>query len=135
MNKRLRPSMLASAATLLLAIQTAGTDPATQAASSQPAAPRLICEQPVFKLQRVWSGDKVEHKFTIRNTGSADLQIINVEAACGCFVAEDYPKTIAPGQKGDISVSLQTARGAKEVHKEMQVETNDSQHPKTLLTI
>jgi Protein of unknown function (DUF1573) len=105
-------------------------------ATSQPArGPVYQVDQPVYKLQNVWAGDKVRHVFTIRNAGTAPLEITNIEAACGCFVAEGYPRTLPPGQNGEIAVSLQTARGSTEVHKEMQVETNDPGHPHGQLVI
>lgn len=116
----------------------ADVPPASAPASrpaSQPAPPRMVCDQPTHKLKDVWSGQKVEHAFVIRNSGGSPLQITNIEAACGCFVANDYPRSLAPGAQGEIKVSLQTVMGSREVHKEMQVTTNDPARPKVMLVI
>ena len=49
-------------------------------------------------------GDKIEHKFSFKNTGKADLVIKNVTASCGC-TQPSYPFVpIAPGEEGFIGV-------------------------------
>lgn len=110
-----------------------GTSP-TSVPASQPAA-RYRCDAPRYVLTNVWSGDKVDHAFVIHNDGTAALAITRLEAACGCFVAEDYPRQIPPGGEGVIQVSLRTARAAKEVRKTMEVHTNDPDHPRNTLII
>src|SRR5437868_5859542 len=98
-----------SALFLLIPSFASGEISTSAPAASQPArGPIFQCDEPILKLEKVWAGDKVQHVFSIRNGGTEPLQITRIEAACGCFVAEDYPRTLAPGQSGGITVSLQT---------------------------
>ena len=53
-------------------------------------------------------GDKIVHDFVIKNEGDADLEITNVQPACGCTVAE-FDKTISPGQTGKVHAVVDTA--------------------------
>lgn len=54
----------------------------------------------------VKKGSRNETEFEVKNTGNADLVIINASASCGCTVP-DYPKTpIKPGQSAPIKVAF-----------------------------
>ncbi len=51
-------------------------------------------------------GSKGETEFTITNTGTSDLVIVDAHASCGCTVPE-YPKTpIKPGASEKIKVAF-----------------------------
>ena len=47
-----------------------------------------------------WVGPPLKHSFKITNGGDAPLEITRVKPACGCTIAGDYPKTLAPGATG-----------------------------------
>ena len=52
-------------------------------------------------------GEIVETVFTITNTGSSDLVILNARGSCGCTVPA-YPKDqpIAPGDSAEVTVKF-----------------------------
>ena len=76
------------------------------------AAPRPASRRPSSPSRSRTSarakGDKIIHDFVIKNDGDADLQITNVQPACGCTVAS-FDKVIKPG------ADRQGARGGRHV--------------------
>ena len=52
-------------------------------------------------------GDKVEHTFKFKNTGSTPLLITNVTVTCGCTVPKGWARDpIAPGQSGELIIAF-----------------------------
>jgi hypothetical protein len=109
--------------------------PASSPASAPAGTPKYRCDRPAYELSNVWAGDKVQHTFIIRNDGDAPLTISKVEVSCGCMVADDYSRSIAPGAEGKVPVTLSTALGAKQVHKELYVNCNDPRSPRNTLVL
>lgn len=67
-----------------------------------------------FKEKSVDFGDivqgaKVEHVFTLTNTGTVPLVISNVAATCGCTVPSWPKEPVAPGKSAEIKVSFNSA--------------------------
>ncbi len=67
-----------------------------------------------FKEKSVDFGDivqgaKVEHTFSLTNTGNAPLVISNVAATCGCTVPSWPKEPVAPGKTAEIKVSFNSA--------------------------
>lgn len=70
------------------------------------APTKISFDNKVHEYGMIMQGDKVTHKFTFTNTGSADLVISDVSASCGC-TKPSYPFIpIAPGEKGYIGVNF-----------------------------
>ena len=67
------------------------------------AGPRLVVEEPVYDYGTIPQGDKVDHIFHLTNSGDAVLEIHKVKTTCGCTVARDYPREIAPGASADLT--------------------------------
>lgn len=62
-----------------------------------------------FNFDTIKQGDKVEHTFTLKNTGENNLFIANAFGSCGCTVPE-YPKEpIAPGKTAEVKVTFNSA--------------------------
>lgn len=58
--------------------QSPGTPPAAQAATTQPAVqPAIVADAAEHDFGHVRTGDKVEHRFKITNSGSAELRVRN----------------------------------------------------------
>lgn len=98
------------------------------------AAPRLTVVEPVKDFGIVPKGEKLSFSFLIKNTGTADLQILAARPACGCTVA-DFDKVIKPGQTGKVTANLDTAAFAGPIAKPVTIETNDPSNPTAQLTI
>jgi hypothetical protein len=62
------------------ASDTPGIEPVKRSQNVEPAtqseaAPKILSVDPVFNFGEVKQGEKVEHVFQVRNTGTADLVI------------------------------------------------------------
>lgn len=71
--------------------------------------PVISFEESSKDFGEITQGDKVEHVFKFENTGKSPLIISNVAATCGCTVPSWPKDPIAPGGKGEIKVSFNSA--------------------------
>jgi hypothetical protein len=101
---------------------------------SEDKAPRLTIVEPVKDYGTVPKGDKLDWSFEIRNTGTADLQVIAAKPSCGCTVA-DFDKVIKPGATGKVTAHVDTTAFAGPISKGITLETNDPSTPTSQLTI
>lgn len=97
-------------------------------------APRLTVVEPVKDFGTVAKGDKLSWDFLIKNTGTADLEIIAARPACGCTVAS-FDKIIKPGQTGKVSANVDTSTFNGPIGKAVTLETNDPATPTAQVTI
>ena len=79
-------------------------------------------------------GDKLDWSFEVKNTGTADLQVIAAKPGCGCTVA-DFDKVIKPGATGKVTAHVDTTAFAGPIAKGITLETNDPSTPTSQLTI
>ncbi|MBO0859677.1 MAG: DUF1573 domain-containing protein [Chloracidobacterium sp.] len=79
-----------------------------QSGKTKPGAPKIALEEREFNFGQVKEGERLSHMFKIKNEGSADLVIQSVAPACGC-AASDFPKKLAPGEEGKITLAVKTA--------------------------
>ena len=98
------------------------------------AAPRLTMVDPMKDVGPVPKGTELKWDFSIKNTGNADLQIINVQPACGCTVAE-FDKVIKPGAIGKVHAVVETAQFSGPISKTITVVSNDPTTPNSMLTM
>lgn len=104
------------------------------AVAQETKAPRLTLVEPIKDFGTVPKGEKLDWSFEIKNTGSADLEILAAKPACGCTVA-DFDKVIKPGQTGKITAHLDTTSFAGPISKPVTLETNDPNTPTAQVTI
>ena len=108
---------------------------AQEKAAAEPAkGPRLTLVEPVKDFGTVPKGQKLDWTFEVKNTGTADLEILAAKPACGCTVA-DFDKVIKPGQTGKVTAHVDTATFAGPIAKPVTLETNDASNPSAQLTI
>ena len=117
--------------TVILALCAALLVAATVLAAGKPKA---TVAEPLKDVGTVSKGDKIVHDFVIKNEGDADLQITNVQPACGCTVA-DFDKVIKPGQTGKVHAVVDSSTFSGPISKGVSVFTNDPEHPQIELTI
>ncbi len=97
-------------------------------------APRLTIVEPTKEYGEVAKGDKLDWSFLVKNTGTADLQIIAAKPGCGCTVA-DFDKVIKPGETGKVTAHVDTTNFSGPIAKTVTLETNDPTSPTSQLTI
>ena len=124
-----------SVMTLALLVALSGSLFAQEAAKAKTEkAPKLTIGEPVKDFGTVAKGDKLDWSFSIKNTGTSDLEIIAARPACGCTVA-DFDKLIKPGQTGKVSAHVDTASFTGPIAKGITLETNDPTNPTAQVTI
>jgi hypothetical protein len=98
------------------------------------ATPQVTLVDPIKDFGTVAKGDKLDHAFSIRNTGTADLQILAVRPTCGCTVAE-FDKVIKPGEVGKVVAHVDTTQFSGPISKAVIIETNDISTPNAQVTV
>lgn len=106
------------------------------AAIAQDAAggPRLTLVDPLKDFGTVARGAKIEWDFTVKNSGDKPLEILSVQPACGCTVAE-FDKVIQPGATGKVHAVVDTTQFSGPISKGISVSTNDPTQPTAQLTM
>lgn len=130
MSKRLTVMTLA----FVLAVAAPFAIAQEKAEATEKAAPRLTLVEPIKDFGTVPKGQKIDYSFSVKNTGTADLEIIAAKPACGCTVA-DFDKIIKPGQTGKVTAHVDTANFAGPISKSVTLETNDPNAPTAQVTI
>ena len=130
MSKRFISMTLA----LALSVTTLAVAQDKKATTETAKAPRLTLVEPLKDFGTVPKGQKIDWAFEIKNTGTADLEILSAKPACGCTVA-DFDKVIKPGQTGKVSAHVDTTGFAGPISKAVTLETNDPNTPTAQITI
>jgi hypothetical protein len=73
--------------------------------------------------------------FKYENTGPKPVHIASVQTSCGCTVATLKTNDVAPGDKGDITATLNIGNRTGTQTKAITVNTDDPAHPQTVLTL
>ncbi len=77
----------------------------------------------------------VSYDFVFKNTGNADLKILQVKTSCGC-TAPEYPSTnIKPGASQKIKITFNPQGRPGPFHKSITVVINNPDKPNTVLFI
>lgn len=119
-----RPYLLATlmvALLSLIALASAAQDPADD-------KPKAVAPETIFDFGVIPRGTAHQHAFKIENQGDATLQILSFNANCACIVA-DYPKTIAPGASGEVTVELDSTTIEGAGQGMAVITTNDPDNP------
>jgi hypothetical protein len=103
-----------------------------RAGAAAAGAPRMALSEDRFDFGEVFEDRKLSHTFTIQNTGDAPLEILEVDPDCACTVPE-YDRTIPPGSKGQITLSLKPYSVLRQFRKETRIRTNDPDRPEFAL--
>ncbi len=74
-------------------------------------------------------GQELKHIFVFTNTGTAPVQITEVQSSCNCTTAFLSDKNIAPGQEGQIEVSLKVPSKNKKVEERVLLYTDSPAQP------
>jgi hypothetical protein len=120
--------------TLAMAQQPKPAKPQAASAVKDGKAPELTLVEPIKDYGTIPKGDKLNWSFTIKNSGTADLQILAAKPSCGCTVA-DFDKVIKPGQTGKVTAHVDTTNFSGPISKTVTLETNDPNTPSAQLTL
>ena len=71
--------------------------------------PAITFEGTSYDFGDIYQGDKVEHTFTLENTGTQPLIITNVQTTCGCTATEWPREPVLPGDSASLKVNFNSA--------------------------
>ena len=69
-------------------------------------------------------GDKVTTEFVVKNTGNADLVIVNAVGSCGCTVPDYKKEPIKPGESAPMKVTFDSTGKPGQQQKTVTLTTN-----------
>lgn len=73
--------------------------------------------------------------FKYENKGDTPIHFKSVRPSCGCTTAALPKNDVAPGEKGEITATFNIGDRTGVQMKTITVETDDPQHPQTILTL
>ncbi len=72
--------------------------------------PELAIQRSEIDLGHVAQGETVSATIDFENIGSEQLTISDIKTSCGCTAAKLEKKQYQPGEKGQVQVTLKTAK-------------------------
>jgi hypothetical protein len=111
------------------------TKAAIEAAPVMVKAPKMVITNSSFSFPDVEDGTHVEHVWEIKNVGTDDLVINNIESSCGCTTAITESKIISPKGSTNIKTVFDTKGRIGMNTKFIVVHSNDPSVPARQLTI
>lgn len=106
----------------------------TLSATVAVADPQITVVEGIKDFGTVPKGEVLTHAFQIRNTGDSDLEILRVQPACGCTVAE-FDSVIRPGETGKVMAEVKTEAFNGPINKTVTILSNDPNTPSSIVTM
>lgn len=99
------------------------------------AAGRIVFESERCDLGALVQGERPLCEFALSNAGDGELEILEVEPACGCTTALPPPSRLPPGGRSALALSFDSSAFAGDVEKTVAVRSSDPGRPEVTLTI
>ncbi len=99
------------------------------------AAPRLVLSAESWDFGKVWQTERPTFTLTVKNEGTADLQITKVTTSCGCTVAQSDQQVVSPGKSTNINVRYDTEGKQADVTSKVIIKSNDPVRPEVEFNI
>jgi hypothetical protein len=101
----------------------------------QDNVPSMTVDDSVKDFGKVMQGEMLKHVFGFSNQGSSTLEILSVEATCGCQTTTLSEKQILPGHSGRIEISVDTSLLTGAIEETAHITTNDPRRPSVIFSI
>lgn len=98
-------------------------------------APVAVVDGTEFKFGQIKQGEKVEHIYSLTNSGKTDLYIRKVKASCGCTAVQPEKRIISPGESVNIKTVFNSAGKMGNQNKTVTIITNDPKNSKLILWV
>jgi hypothetical protein len=128
----MKTGILAAAVCLAAVYCLTAAEDASKATSGKP---KIKFDQTVYDFGKTSQVERVSGTFTFHNVGDGVLKMGKPTTSCGCTVAGVKPEVLQPGEKGELSFTLNLGRSRAVLQKQITVDSNDPDNPKTLLTV
>ncbi len=102
---------------------------------SQLMGPKILVQPTEHDFGKIVQGQKVSHTFIITNNGGDLLEIINVQASCGCTAANPEKNELAPGESTNLQVTFNSEGRHGAQKKFITIKSNDPESELLRLTI
>ncbi len=110
-------------------------DFASLSAEEKANAPAIVFDNNTFNFADIKQGEKVEHVFTITNSGKSDLFIRKVKASCGCTAVNPADDMVPAGGSTTMKVIFDSRGKVGKQNKTITIITNDPKHPRSILWV
>lgn len=120
--------------TSVIAVENASPN-STAAAGANQGTPIIQFETTFFDFGKLSALGKVSGVFKFKNAGTAVLKMDPPRPSCGCTDANVKPDTLAPGESGEISYTINLDHPMGQVQKHISVYSNDPKTPDVQLTM
>jgi hypothetical protein len=107
----------------------------TQVPSEGAGAPRLELSTQEWNFGVAWQGQPVKLEITVKNVGTAPLDITDVSSSCGCTVPTKPKSPLAPGESSTLTISYDSARRLGPASQTVTLVTNDATQPKAIIKL
>jgi hypothetical protein len=101
---------------------------------SQAPAPAISFEKTHHDFGRIPQDQKVSHRVTVSNVGSAALRVKDIRVSCDCSDTTVGKRDLGPGESTFLEIRFNPANMMGNVHKSLEVVSNDPATPITVLT-
>jgi hypothetical protein len=109
--------------------------PAGEKAPVTGGTPSIKFDSEVYDFGKTSRVSAVTGTFTFTNVGDGVLTIQRPNTSCGCTVAGVKPETVKPGEKGELTFTLNVGNIRGHTEKTITVPSNDPKNPMVKLTI
>jgi hypothetical protein len=97
--------------------------------------PTISISEEEWDFGKIKEDERPIHIFTIKNTGREELIISRVRSSCGCAATMLSSDNIQPGKSAELKVTFNPTGYNGMVKKDIYIESNDPQLPKTKITV
>ena len=102
----------------------------------QDKGPSISFDSTSKNFGKATEGETLRHVFKFTNRGNAPLEVIGVNASCGCTSALLSSNKISPGQSGELEVTIATeGLNTPEISKTVSITSNDPRQPQVVLSL
>lgn len=112
--------------------------------TAQEQGPSIVFDALNKDVKTVTDGETIQQIFRFTNKGNATLEILGINASCGCTSTLLSADKIAPGRSGQLELKIATLgmtalsttlAETVNISKTVTVTTNDPKQPQVVLTI
>jgi hypothetical protein len=92
-------------------------------------APKIVLQPKSLDLGKIKQGTIKSIELGLINGGEGTLEIRQVQPSCGCTAALVSKKSLAPGEKGIVSITFNSTNFRGKVEKHVAISSNDPATP------
>lgn len=97
--------------------------------------PRIEIDQPSASLGNIFINRSIQRRFTLSNSGTAQLLLLNIKSNCECAVGYLARRSLEPGQSTMLNVIFTPKKTGQHRRVSVLIESNDPQNPFVILTL